>query len=81
MFQFKSANQRIEPMTRSAIALIFEADAIGALLVMAHPYRSAGHKMWPSNLGSARFHLCASVPLWFKNALFTTETRRHGDLQ
>jgi hypothetical protein len=29
----------IEPMTRSAIALLFQSDATGALLVMAHPYR------------------------------------------
>ena len=35
------ANKRIEPMTRSAIGLLFQSDAMGALLVMAHPCRWA----------------------------------------
>jgi hypothetical protein len=35
------ANQRIEPMTRSAVTLLVQSAASGALLVMAHPYRSA----------------------------------------
>ena len=35
-----SFNQRIEPMTRSAMRLLFLSNAAGALLVMAHPYRS-----------------------------------------
>jgi hypothetical protein len=30
-------NQRIEPMTRSAVTFIPDSDAIGAHLVMAHP--------------------------------------------
>ena len=34
-------NQRIEPMTRSAVTLMSLSTAIGALLIMAHPYRSA----------------------------------------
>jgi hypothetical protein len=35
-----SSNQRIEPMTRSAVSLLFRSDATNALLVMAHPCRS-----------------------------------------
>ena len=35
----KEPNQRIEPMTRSAMTLRFQSDAVGALLVMAHPGR------------------------------------------
>lgn len=34
-------NQRIEPMTRSAVSLQFQSNAMDALLVMAHPDRSA----------------------------------------
>jgi hypothetical protein len=34
-------NQRIEPTTRSAITLLSQSSAVDALLVMAHPYRSA----------------------------------------
>ena len=34
-------NQRVEPMTRSAMTLRFQSNAAGALLVMAHPYRYA----------------------------------------
>src|SRR5258708_32176786 len=32
-------NQRVEPMTRSAVTLLFQSTAAGALLVMAHPCR------------------------------------------
>ena len=35
----KEPNQRMEPMTRSAITLLFQSNVAGALLVMAHPYR------------------------------------------
>jgi hypothetical protein len=31
------ANQRVEPMTRSAVSLLFQSTAACALLVMAHP--------------------------------------------
>jgi len=34
-------NQRIESMTRSAVTLLFQSGVTGALLVMAHPFRSA----------------------------------------
>ena len=36
-----SPNQRVEAMTRSAIRLLFQSAAMGALLVMPHPYRYA----------------------------------------
>jgi hypothetical protein len=45
----ESSNQRIEPMTRSAVTLLLQSGAIGALLVMAHPGRSA--RLWPSGHG------------------------------
>ena len=32
-------NQWIEPMTRSAITLLLQPGAPGALLIMAHPFR------------------------------------------
>jgi hypothetical protein len=41
MTRHASPNQRIEPMTRSAISQRFQSNATGALLVMAHPGRSA----------------------------------------
>jgi hypothetical protein len=34
-------NQRIEPMTRSAVMFILDSTSVDALLVMAHPRRSA----------------------------------------
>jgi hypothetical protein len=37
----RSANNRIEPMTRSAVTVISVPDGLGALLVMAHPFRYA----------------------------------------
>src|SRR5262249_16289397 len=35
-----SPNQRVEPMTRSAVTLLFQSAATGALLLMPHPCRS-----------------------------------------
>jgi hypothetical protein len=35
-----TANQRVEAMTRSAVTLLFQSGATGALLVMPHPFRS-----------------------------------------
>ena len=35
----ESPNQRIEPMTRSAVSLVSRSGAIHALLVVAHPCR------------------------------------------
>jgi hypothetical protein len=35
----ESANQRIEPMTSSAVTPLLEAGEIGALLVTAHPHK------------------------------------------
>jgi hypothetical protein len=34
------AEQRIEPMTRSAVTLLFQSNVPGTLFVMAHPDRS-----------------------------------------
>jgi hypothetical protein len=34
-----SFNQRIEPMTRSAVMLLMQSGILDALLVMAHPCR------------------------------------------
>jgi hypothetical protein len=39
------ANKRIEPMTGSAVTFIVEANALGALPVMAHPHRSAASRI------------------------------------
>ena len=36
-----SPNQRIEPMRRSAFRLVPRSEAVDALLLMAHPWRSA----------------------------------------
>ena len=35
------SNQRAEPMTSSAVTLLFQSGATGALLIMARPCRSA----------------------------------------
>ena len=39
--ELPSPNQRVAPMTRSAVTLRSQSEVLGALLVMAHPCRSA----------------------------------------
>ncbi|MDA1277305.1 MAG: hypothetical protein O2960_25135 [Verrucomicrobia bacterium] len=50
-------NQRIEPMTRSAITPPFQSDALGALLVMAHPDRSVSLTFFMDFKGITRGNL------------------------
>jgi hypothetical protein len=38
-------NQRIEPMTSSAVRQALETSASGALLIMAHPHRWSRHEV------------------------------------
>lgn len=48
-------SQRIEPMTRSAVTLLFHSNTSGALLVMAHPDRWAKTSAFPSVDGAGIF--------------------------
>ena len=56
-----SPNHRIEPMTRSAMTPLFQSSATDALLVMAHPCRSAAFRAhrWSHGSGLAQ----TQVPL------------------